>query len=457
MKRILSILLACILIMLPSLSFAAKQMNDGVPVWNEETVRQYTLDYIEGKSMDRLWGYYDLQIRRYMPEQTFAGLLLEWEWMTGDFVELGSYRCFAEPENKLKTHVLHLCMEKQDLDLYFTHKDKEDDWEVMALQFVPAEKEMPAIDATHSLENAYVETTVSIGTGTELLEGILTMPESASAGNPVPACVLVHDFDGLDKNGTRGNTSLFRDFAELFGEMGIATLRYDSRAYTYPDTVFETVQDEVILDALTAIELLIADERVDNENIVVLGLGFGAMMTPRIVSASEGGATAMILIGGSPEHVLQYVFERNRMEIDALPSEEAEAIKNVVRKIDGIKEEKAREVNMFGHNGYYYWEMAQYDSAAIVKKLRLPTFIAQGAWDNEVDAAEGLEAYKKQIGSNRNTVTYQTFRGLNHLLMNDLSTNVAGKSDYSAETHLDKYAGRILANWILNLNTATDK
>jgi len=37
---------------------AAKQMNTGVPEWNEETVRQYALDYVEGKSMDRLWGYY---------------------------------------------------------------------------------------------------------------------------------------------------------------------------------------------------------------------------------------------------------------------------------------------------------------------------------------------------------------------------------------------------------------
>ena len=149
MKRAiaLTLMLTIILACLPAGSLAAKQMEDGVPVWNEETVRQYALDYIEGKSMSRLWGYYDLQIRRYMPMETYEALLTDLEWMTGAFVELGSYRCFEEPENQLKTHVLHLIMEKQDLDLYFTHKDKEDDWEIMASNSCPRKKRRSATAA----------------------------------------------------------------------------------------------------------------------------------------------------------------------------------------------------------------------------------------------------------------------------------------------------------------------
>ena len=56
MKRAiaLTLMLTVILACLPAVSLAAKQMEDGVPVWNEETVRQYALDYIEGKSMSRL-------------------------------------------------------------------------------------------------------------------------------------------------------------------------------------------------------------------------------------------------------------------------------------------------------------------------------------------------------------------------------------------------------------------
>ena len=98
MKRILAYAL-CIALMLgclPGVSMAkSKQMEDGVPVWTEETVRQYALDYIAGTEMSRLWNYYDLQIRRYMPQQAFENFLIDLEFLTGDFQKLGSYRCFV--------------------------------------------------------------------------------------------------------------------------------------------------------------------------------------------------------------------------------------------------------------------------------------------------------------------------------------------------------------------------
>lgn len=92
MKRFAALMLVMILLTasLPGSAFAkAKQMNDDVPYWTEAEVRQYALDYIEGKSMSRLWGYYDLQIRRYMPMATYEALLIDLEWMTGGFIELG--------------------------------------------------------------------------------------------------------------------------------------------------------------------------------------------------------------------------------------------------------------------------------------------------------------------------------------------------------------------------------
>ncbi|MEG0513864.1 MAG: hypothetical protein RR653_14235, partial [Clostridia bacterium] len=67
MKRFLALMLVALLLIgcVPTAAFAKKntQMNKDVPVWTEDTVRQYALDYVSGKSMSRLWGYYDLQIR----------------------------------------------------------------------------------------------------------------------------------------------------------------------------------------------------------------------------------------------------------------------------------------------------------------------------------------------------------------------------------------------------------
>ena len=109
MKKALALLTAlCLLLSIPVLGTAA-QMEKGVPVWTEETVQQYLTDYIKGKSMDRLYGYYDLQIRRYLAPESFEAFLLDLAFLTGDFQCFGSYRSFEEPEQKLKTHVQQEC------------------------------------------------------------------------------------------------------------------------------------------------------------------------------------------------------------------------------------------------------------------------------------------------------------------------------------------------------------
>ena len=459
MKRAiaLTLMLTIILACLPAGSLAAKQMEDGVPVWNEETVRQYALDYIEGKSMSRLWGYYDLQIRRYMPMETYEALLTDLEWMTGAFVELGSYRCFEEPENQLKTHVLHLIMEKQDLDLYFTHKDKEDDWEIMAIEFVPAEKEALSdgsdmlVGGEVTAEPDYDETDVTVGQAPYALEGVLTMPKEASEESPVPVCVFVHDFGAYDHDLTMGQTTFFKDLADALGEMGVASLRYDSRAYAYPDAQAETVYDEAIEDALAACQLLKDNPLVDQERIVLVGLGFGGMIAPRIVSQSEGSFKAMIILGSTPKTLIEWYRDTQPEAYAALSEETQETVEKMIKKVSNVSEEEARALTLFDRNGYYFWEDLHYNAVDLIKELKVPTYIGQGRRDPIVSEDEGRIAYADAIGDNMTFMSFKAFRGLNHILMNDLTVNENGLPEYAVATHIDTQAGRTLAQWVLNL------
>lgn len=448
MKRLMALFLCTVLLVgcFPAMHANAAKMNSEVPVWNQASVEQYMLDYIEGISMERLYNYFDLQIRRYMPESTFEGLLTDWYPLTGGFVSLGSYHSFTEPENQLKIHVLHLCMEKQDLDVYFTHKDEKDDWEMMALEFVPSVKEDVQLQP-----DIFKEETVCIGKSPYQLEGILTVPSEASASQKVPACVLLHDFGPHDRNSTLGKTAFFQDIASLFGKMNIATLRYDKRTYTYPEAPIQTVMEEVIEDALYAVELLKSDPRIAQDRIILVGLGFGAVLAPRIAQLANGDIHAMIMIGGTTQSIIDLDYQKNKNAVDLLPEEEAEEIKNAVRKMHSFKEEKAREVDLFGRNGYYYWDLSRYDQRSVIKTLKIPTYICQGRNDPFVSEENGITAYKK-MGYNSQIYTYQTFRGLNHILMNDLSKDISGQPEYAVETHLDQYAGRTLAAWILNLD-----
>lgn len=459
MKRAiaLTLMMTIIFACLPAVSLAAKQMEDDVPVWTEETVRQYALDYIEGKSMSRLWGYYDLQIRRYMPMETYEAMLTDLEWMTGAFLELGSYRSFEEPENKLKTHVLHLIMEKQDLDMYFTHKDKEDDWEIMALEFVPAEKEELSdgsdmlVGGRATAEPDYEETDVTVGQAPYVLEGVLTMPKEASEETPVPVCVFVHDFGAFDHDLTMGQTTFFADLADALGKMGVASLRYDSRAYAYPDAQAETVYDEAIEDALAACQLLKDNPLVDPERIVLVGLGFGGMIAPRIVSQSEGAFTAMIILGSTPKTLIEWYCATQPEAYEGLGEETQETIEKMVKKVSSVSEEEARALTLFGKNGYYFWEDLHYNAVDLIKELKVPTYIGQGRRDPIVSEDDGRIAYADAIGDNMTFMSFKAFRGLNHILMNDLTVNDDGLPEYAVATHIDTQAGRTLAQWVLNL------
>lgn len=452
MKRFLALLTLCAILMgcLPCAALAG-HMEKGVPVWTEETVRQYALDFVEGKSMDRLWGYYDLQIRRYMPEEAYATQLLELEFLTGDFLGLGSYRCFEE--NELKVHVLHFCMEKQDLDMYFSHKNEEDDWEIMAVEFVPAEDEEPLPEYTMP-EETCTEISMTIGQEPYVLDAVLSMPTAASAENPAAVCVMVHDYGALDRDHTLGGTKMFEDFAREMARYGIATLRYDKRTYAYPDAQIETVKDEVVDDAVYAIEALHDVENIDTDCIIVAGVGFGGMLAPRIADESQGKADGLIMIGATPNRIIDELYQRNKEDVAALPDAEEKVIKNAVRNIGKMKENAAREIDAFGHNGYYYWESEQYPSAVkLLRSLKLPLYMAHGNFDTEVGVDDGFADFKEEVGPNAVFATYKAYRGLNHMLMTDLSVDLNGKSTYEAESHLDAQAAREMALWILNIQS----
>ena len=354
---------------------------------------------------------------------------------------------------------LDLCMEKQDLDLYFTHKNTSKDWEIMAIEFVPAEKQQPrsvAMQVEAAEQDAYTETVVTIGKEPYLLEGVLTMPASADTDHPVPACVLVHEFGALDRDLTIGKTKLFDDMAAQFGEMGIATLRYDKRTFTYPDAPIETVRDEVIDDAVSAIKMLNENECIDQDRIVVLGIGLGGMLAPRIASESNGGVDAIMIIGASPRSVLEEQYEREKNNLSALSQQEQDQLKKLIWNYDTMKEETSRQYEAFGRNGYYYWESARYSSVKLIRSLSLPTYFGHSRNDNIVieDFNGAYTNWQTKVGINGKIFTYESFRGINHLLMDDLTVGESGKSEFAIETHLDRAAGRALANWILNLKTS---
>ena len=135
----------------------------------------------------------------------------------------------------------------------------------------------------------------------------------------------------------------------------------------------------------------------------------------------------------------------------ALGEETQDIMEKMLKKVSSVSEEEARAFTLFGKNGYYFWEDLHYNAVDLIKELKVPTYIGQGRRDPIVSEDEGRIAYADAIGDNMTFMSFKAFRGLNHILMNDLTVDENGLPEYAVATHIDTQAGRTLAQWVLNL------
>ena len=447
MNRRISLLLAFLLLLLLPVQGLAKKMEEGVPIWTEESVRQYLQSYIEGEELDQLYGYYDIQIRRYMPETTYRNMLSELKWLTGAFQSLGSYESFAEDEHGTMTHVVHLHMEKQDLDAYLTHKNTPDDREIMSLEFVPAPEEKRDLGfAVGEEENTagYRELSVCIGEDSPYpLQAVVALPDGGAGDRVLAGCVFVHDAGPLDRDGTVGDTHFFADLAQELAQVGVASIRYEKRTFAYDGYQPETVRDEVIEDALLAAGLLSRQAEMAGKPVILLGHGFGAALLPRI--AQESSFAGMILIGSKPGSYAEQLLAD--LLATAASEDEKAMAKQTVASLPKMSQQEAQETELFGRNAVYFWDLEQHDPIKLIKQLALPTYIVQGREDASVTEEEGWKAYQEALKECR-FVSYNCYRGLNHILARDLSLNADGKPEYAIDAGIEPTAVRDLVQWI---------
>ncbi len=285
---------------------------------------------------------------------------------------------------------------------------------------------------------------IIIGKGTEFpLDGLLTFPDGTKG--PVPAVVMVHGSGSSNMDEKVMKLTPFRDLAEGLARHGIASIRYDKRAFVHARKMLKqiiSVKEETIDDAVLAINILKSDPRIDAERVFILGHSMGAMLAPRIDS-DGGDVRGLIMMAGSPyrlEDIMIRQISQARGSKSVMKWMAVIEDKLFIKKFDDLyimsDEEAKRKKFAGGTTLYYFKEMGQKTATDYLLQSDKPVLIMQGGRDFQVLADDDYRKFKELLAERSNTY-YKLYPQLNHLFVDAVYDDISKVSkEYSTERHI---------------------
>jgi hypothetical protein len=243
--------------------------------------------------------------------------------------------------------------------------------------------------AGHAIFSQDVIRFVSNGT---TLDGILTLP---SAGQPIPyPAVLLEAGSGpQDRDGTIGANRPFLDLARGLAVNGIASLRYDNRPLAAPRTIDPrtvTLRQEVIDDAVAALDYMRSQTEVDGARLFIVGHGSGGSLAASIARA-DGRVTGLVIIDGTL-HPLDAIAGQQL----GLGGGETSAGSGLLRaEIDSLEAGTLPEGRLIsGRPSRYYRDYASRNLVADFLAFRGPVLILRAGKDPEI-TMEDLDTWRE--------------------------------------------------------------
>lgn len=304
-------------------------------------------------------------------------------------------------------------------------------------------------------QNSFKETEVTVGSGEWALPGTLTMP----VGNgPFPAVVLVHGSGPNDRDETIGPNKGFKDIAWGLASRGIAVLRYDKRTLVYGAKYDQamlakiTVQDEVIDDALSALNLLRSQAKIDPQRVFLLGHSLGATVAPRIAT-QDSSIAGLIMMAGISRPMEDVVLEQYEYlynldgELSASDKAEINVLKTQVAQVKdpGLSVDTPANTLPLSMPAAYWLDLRDYQPAETAKTLSMPILILQGERDYQVTMSN-FKIFQDTLNGMSN-VTLKSYPALNHLFI--AGEGQPNPQEYNNPGHVAEEVIKDIADWIL--------
>ena len=256
------------------------------------------------------------------------------------------------------------------------------------------------------------------------LPGTLTLPKGEG---PFPAVILLQGSGASDRDETVGSLKPFRDLAEGLAGRGIAVYRFDKRSYVYADELAAkkdaTLEDEYLEDAVNAVQLLAAQDRIDPNRIFVLGHSLGGNAIPAVARELKQApvkARGFIMMAASPRPLDVLMREQYNFLYSLLPgiTAEQQAEKDALfAELDKLQEPDslAEDDRVAGvYSAYWKW-LAAYDIVEAAKEITEPVLLLQGEEDYQV-TMEDFEIWKSAVGEKENWRMI-SYPGLTHVFV----------------------------------------
>jgi uncharacterized protein len=271
----------------------------------------------------------------------------------------------------------------------------------------------------------FQERTIQFMSHKTAIDGVLTLPRG---GQPIPyrAVLLVPGAGPLDRDETIGPNQPFLELARALAVNGIASLRFDKRTLSAPksvDPATMTVQEELIDDAVAAIEFLRSQTEINAERIVVVGHDLGGDLAASIARADRRVA-GMVILAGSLRPLDEQIrdnliFMRDAGRQDGgLSADDERTYAHVLTQIDSLEAGTLPDRSeVMGMTGRYLRDVRSRDRAGDFLAFRGPVLILRGEKDTRMVPADlALWRATAERGGKRN-VEIREFPSLGHLFI----------------------------------------
>jgi len=273
------------------------------------------------------------------------------------------------------------------------------------------------------------------------LAGTLTLPIAGPRPAPIVVTITGSGQETRDEDlwPLLRNYRPFRQLAERLADEGIGVLRLDDRGVGGSGGPLGTTADYAD-DVRQTVAWLRARRDVAGAKIALVGHSEGGVIAP-IVAADDPALAGIVLLAAPSKNGRAILADQFRR-----PIEIASGLSDSARQAELATVPQA--VERFSQTNAWSRWFADYDPLPVLRRVRVPVLILQGALDRQVSPgqADTLAATLRDAG--HRDVTETVYPGLNHLFLHTDGDGSPTEYPGLADTRLPAVVLDDLATWL---------